>query len=282
MNRALKNKLFLQFTSLVTFLCCCILVFLLSVIFVNGVQAINMDFLFTESKNFGADGGIFYQLIGSLFIVTGAALLSFPIAIGAALCSSEYMPGKMSRIITNTVIHGLNGTPSIIFGIFGLIFFVNFLNTGISWFVGSIVLACMILPTILVSSLQSMNSIPQIYRESASALGLNKWEVILSVVIPQSFSGALSGLFIGLARAVGETAPIMFIATVFSGVLVPRSFFEPVTTLPTHILALTAQATNPRALTNAWGAILVLIMVVFLFSISSMLIRMQFRGAAPK
>lgn len=241
-----------------------------------------MDFLLTEARNFGADGGIFYQIIGSILIVFGAALLSFPIAMGAAICNSEYITNRKIRDIAGTMIYGLNGVPSIIFGVFGLIFFVNFLKTGISWFVGSIILGSMILPTIVVAALNSMNSIPNVYRESALALGLDKWRVILSVVIPQSFSGALSGLFIGLARAIGETAPIMFIATAFSGVLVPSSFFEPVTTLPTHILALSEQATNPQALTNAWGAASVLVMLVFVFSISSLFTRIKFKGASFK
>ncbi len=226
MNRYLKERLFIRFTSLATLIACCILIFLISVIFFNGARAINMDFLLTEARNFGADGGIFYQIIGSILIVFGAALLSFPIAMGAAICNSEYITNRKIRDIAGTMIYGLNGVPSIIFGVFGLIFFVNFLKTGISWFVGSIILGSMILPTIVVAALNSMNSIPNVYRESALALGLDKWRVILSVVIPQSFSGALSGLFIGLARAIGETAPIMFIATAFSGVLVPSSFFE--------------------------------------------------------
>jgi phosphate transport system permease protein len=160
----------------------------------------------------------------------------------------------------------LNGVPSVIFGIFGLVFFVNVLGTGISWFVGSIILAMMILPTVVLATYHSINSIPEIYRESALALGLNKWQVIAKVLLPQGIGGAITGLFLGLARAVGETAPIMFIATAFTGVEIPGSFFEPVTALPTHILALAQQAINEQALQNAWGASFVLICLVTVFS----------------
>jgi len=282
MNRQVKEKLFLISTTGATLVCSLLLISLISIIFYNGLRAIDLEFLFTVSRNFGVDGGIFYQIIGSLIIVTGAACFSLPIALGAALCSSEFISSKLIRTVTTSMIYGLNGVPSIIFGIFGLIFFVNFLGTGLSWFVGSIILGSMILPTIMVAILHSMEGLPDKYRESAHALGLDRWRVITSVVIPQSLSGAVSGLFIGLARAIGETAPIMFIATAFSGVLVPASLFEPVTTLPTHILALAEEAIDERALTNAWGAASVLIALVFIFSLSSLFSRIRLRRASAR
>ncbi len=175
------------------------------------------------------------------------------------------------------LLYGLNGIPSIVFGIFGLVFFVHFLGMGISWFVGSMILAIMMLPTILFSTYQSMNSIPRIYRESALALGLDKWQVIVKVIIPQSIGGAITGLLISLARAIGETAPIMFIATAFSGIQLPNSISEPVTALPTHILILAQQATDSNALSNAWGTSLVLIILVSTFSISAMFARLKLK-----
>jgi phosphate transport system permease protein len=131
----------------------------------------------------------------------------------------------------------------------------------------------MILPTVVLASVQSINSIPGHYRESALALGMNKWRVITKVLLPQGFNGAVTGLLIGLARAVGETAPIMFIATAYSGARYPDSFLEPVAALPTHILALAQQATDPQALQNAWGASFVLICLVTLFSTAALFIR---------
>ncbi|MFQ5559150.1 MAG: phosphate ABC transporter permease PstA [Nitrospinota bacterium] len=282
MSRYTKEKVFLVFSKTLTLFSFSFLLFFIFIIWIKGIKAIDVDFLFTQSRNFGADGGIFYQITGSLLIISGAALLSFPIALGAAVCSSEYLARKIVKDMTGTIIYALNGVPSIIFGVFGLIFFVNFLKTGISWFVGSIVLACMILPTIMAAALQAMENIPDMYRESATALGLKKWNIITSVVIPQSFSGALSGLLLGLARAIGETAPIMFIATAFSGVLVPSSLFEPVTALPTHILALSENATNPEALTNAWGTAFVLVAIVFIFSSIAFLIRVNIKGISQK
>ncbi|WP_010227859.1 phosphate ABC transporter permease PstA [Gillisia marina] len=275
MNRKLKNNLFYTSVGVAVLVCALILFFLFGIIIWNGLPAISLDFLTNSSSDFGATGGIVYQIFGSILLIVFAALICLPIALGTAIYKSEYLKNETANKLINTLIYSLNGIPSVIFGIFGLIFFVNLLNMGISWFVGSIILSMMILPTVTLSTYQSINSIPTVYRESSSALGLNKWQVIVQVLLPQGFSGAITGLLIGVARAIGETAPIMFIATAFSGVKLPSSFLEPVSTLPTHILALAQQATNPAALQNAWGSSLVLVILVIIFSISALFIRLR-------
>lgn len=282
MNRKIVNSLFSGSTLFAVGVCCLLLFFLFGVIIGNGVSAISFDFIFSPSRNFGAEGGVIYQVGGSILLVLTAGLLSFPIALGTAIFKSEYLKSQRWQKISHMLIYGLNGVPSIIFGIFGLILFVNILGTGISWFVGSVILAMMILPTIILSAYQSINSIPAIYRESSLALGLNKWQVITKVLLPQGISGAITGLLIGLARAIGETAPIMFIATAFSGVEWPGSLLEPVAALPTHILALAQQATNPDALQNAWGASFILIVWVILFSVSALFIRVKYQTNAER
>jgi len=277
MNRQLQNKLFTYSTWVAVIICSAILFFLFGVILWNGLPGININFITQESSDFGASGGIIYQIGGSLLLVLFSAMICLPIALGTAIYKSEYLKNRKLHKIINTLIYSLNGIPSVIFGIFGLILFVNILGMGISWIVGSIILAMMILPTVSLSTYHAINSIPTVYRESSLALGLTKWQVISKVLLPQGFSGAITGLLIGVARAIGETAPIMFIATAFSGVKLPSSFSEPVSTLPTHILALAQQATNPDALQNAWGASLVLVMLVVLFSISALFIRLRYQ-----
>jgi len=273
MTRNVKNSIFKAVSWFAVLACFSTLIFLFGVIFLNGIPAMSLDFVASRSSNFGAEGGILYQISGSILIVAVAALLSFPLAIGTAIFKSEYLNNKKWDKFSDILIFGLNGIPSVVFGIFGLILFVNILGFGISWFVGSIILGVMMLPTITLTTFQSLNSVPIIYRESSLALGLNKWQTITKVLLPQSYSGAITGLFIGLARAIGETAPIMFIATAFSGVDLPSGIKEPVSTLPTHILALAQQATNPQALENAWGSSFVLILLVMLFSTSALFIR---------
>lgn len=275
MNRQLQNSLFKYSTWVAVIICSVILFFLFGVILWNGLPAISIDFITQSASEFGAAGGILYQIAGSLLLVIFSAVICLPIALGTAIYKSEYLKNQKLHKLINTLIYSLNGIPSVIFGIFGLILFVNILGMGVSWLVGSIILAMMILPTVSLSTYHSINSIPTVYRESSLALGLTKWQVISKVLLPQGFSGAITGLLIGMARAIGETAPIMFIATAFSGVELPSSFSEPVSTLPTHILALSQQATNPEALQNAWGTSLVLVILVVLFSISALFIRLR-------
>lgn len=278
MNRIWLNRIFKSGTWLAVILCGALLLFLFGIITINGISAIDFEFISSSSRKFGAEGGVLYQILGSLLMIVTAALISFPIAMGAAIYKSEYIKTERSRRISNILIYGLNSIPSVVFGIFGLIFFVNFLGTGISWFVGSIILAIMIIPTITLSAYQSINSVPTIYRESALALGKSRWQVICHVLLPQGFNGLITGLLIGMARAIGETAPIMFIATSFSGVELPHSLFESVSSLPTHILALTQQATNEQALEKAWGASFILITIVMLFSLTALFVRMRFNN----
>lgn len=282
MSRQLRNRLFLFVSGSAVLFCSAILLFLFSVITWNGINSLSPSFLLTATRNFGAEGGIFYQILGSLLMVLTAAIICLPLALGAAIYKSEYLKSIRLQKASAILIYGLNGIPSVIFGIFGLILFVNILNIGVSWFVGAIILAMMMLPTVVLATFQAMNSIPEIYRESARALGLNHWQVVTGVLLPQGFAGAITGLLLGLARAIGETAPIMFIATAFSGIEIPHALNEPVTALPTHILALAQQATDPRALQNAWGASFVLISLVTLFSITGLISRTKFKTVSQR
>lgn len=234
------------------------------------------------AMEFGKSGGVFYQIFGSMLMVLVAAALVIPLAIGTSLFQYAFNTQASIGYWLEQSLYALNAIPSITYGIFGLIFFVNFLNTGISWFVGSMILAIMMLPTTTLSTYQAMVAIPKIYHENAAALGLSKSQIIRRVTLPQSFHGIVTGSLIGLARAIGETAPIMFIATAFSGVSVPKSLVEPVSTLPTHILELAQQSTDPQALQNAWGASLVLVILVSGFSLLALFARSRLTGQRQK
>ena len=272
-TRSFKSRFFAALALSALGLATLTLLSLLGLIIVKGAGAINLDFLTQSSRNFGASGGISDQIIGSLLMVVIAGLLVLPVSLGLALYMSEIIKSARARRAAKTILLTLNTVPSITFGIFGLVFFVTILGTGISWFVGSIILAFMMLPTVTLASYQSLNAIPSIYRENGYSLGFTQSQTFTHILIPQSFHGTVTGLLIGLARAVGETAPIMFVATAFSGVGFPSALHEPVSTLPTHILALAQQATNPEAVANAWGAALVLILIVMGFSVAGQTLR---------
>ena len=265
LSRRLGDRFFAA-TRAALGICFAILAFLLGAIVFKGAQAMSLGFLLTPARDFGASGGILYQIVGSVLLVTVAAMLVLPFAIGTALYRCEYETLPRRKRVIDLALYSLNAIPSVTYGVFGLILFVNIFGTGISWFVGSIILAMMMLPTGTITTYQYMAAIPNSYRENAAALGLTRAQQVRSVILPQSLHGIVTGLLIGLARAIGETAPIMFIATAFSGVTVPHSLLEPVASLPTHILALAQQATNPDALRNAWGASLTLVLLVMIFS----------------
>jgi len=249
------------------------------VILSNGLPALTVEFLTSGSKNFGQGGGIVYQIIGTLLLMTGAGFLALPLAMGTALYQTEYLRPSLQKI-ANMLIYALNGVPTILFGLFGYVFFGIFLKMGVSWLTGSFILAIMILPTLIVSIREAIDGIPLHYREAGLALGLDRWKIIRSVILPQSLFGIVTGMLLGLARAAGETAAIMFTATTFSGVRFPHSLTDPVTTLQTHILILAQEAVNPKARTNAWGAALVLVFIVFLMGIASMLLRKRLKMEA--
>ncbi|MGR3218445.1 MAG: phosphate ABC transporter permease PstA [Candidatus Anammoxibacter sp.] len=277
--RKLKAILFFSACIVTALVAVSLLFIILSAILSRGLPAISLEFLTSESKEFGQKGGILYQAIGTIILITGAGILSLPVALGTAIYQTEYLRPSLCRI-SSIVIYALNGVPTIIFGLFGYVFFGIFLKIGVSWLSGSFILAIMILPTLIVSIKEAIESIPVKYRESGLALGFSKWMLIRAVLIPHSFYGVVTGLLLGLGRAAGETAAIMFTATTFSGINIPHSFHEPVTTLQTHILVLAQEALNPEARSNAWGAALVLVTIIFFMSIGSMFVRSRLKSEA--
>ena len=281
-RRALINIIYASTVRVALFISLSILLFLIGSIIWQGGKALSLDFLMSDARDFGASGGIRYQILGSLILIFFAACLVLPLAVGTAIFRSEYVTSEKLGHQIDLAIFSLNGIPSITYGLFGLIVFVNIFGMGVSWIIGSILLAIMILPTVTVSSYQAMRAIPNSYRENAAALGLSRAQTVRRVILPQSLHGVVTGLLIGLARAIGETAPIMFVATAFSGVSWPRSINEPVSTLPTHILALAQQATNPDALRNAWGASFTLILIVILLSSLAYAARHKLQPGRPQ
>ena len=237
-----------------------ILVILLQDIILHGLPALSWEFLTQSPKDLGRAGGIFPAIVGTLCLVSGAILIALPLGVGAAIYLTEYTrEGAVTRII-RTAVDLLNGTPSIVFGLFGLAFLVYFLNLGVSLIAGQITLGLMVLPTIIRATEESLKTIPQSLREGSLALGATRWQTIHRVVLPPAVPGILTGTILSIGRAAGETAPIMFTAVVFSQRYLPSSFTDPVMALPYHLYIL---ATNvPGSSTNKYGTALVLLLLV--------------------
>lgn len=240
-----------------------ILGIIISDIVVNGLPAISWEFLTTPPRDLGRAGGIFPAIMGTLYLVAGAILFALPIGIGAAIYLTEYTrEGRITRIIrTGTDL--LNGTPSIVFGLFGFAFLVLILGTGISMIAGQITLGLMILPTVIRTSEESLKTVPDSMREGSLALGTTRWQTIRHVVLPAAIPGVLTGTILAIGRAAGETAPILFTAVVFSQRYLPSSVFDPVMALPYHLFILATSV--PGARENQYGTALVLLAVVLMF-----------------
>jgi len=242
-----------------------ILVIILADIVINGLPALSWEFLTQPPTDLGRGGGIFPAIIGTLYLVAGAIAIALPLGVGAAIYLVEYTrEGRITKLI-RTGVDLLNGTPSIVFGLFGFAFIVLYLNVGISMLAGQVTLALMVMPTIIRTTEESLKSIPASLREGSLALGATKWQTISRVVLPPAVPGIVTGSILSIGRAAGETAPIMFTAVVFSQRFLPDSVFDPVMALPYHLFIL---ATNvPGASASKYGtALVLLILVVGLYS----------------
>lgn len=226
----------------------------------KGLPAITWEFLTESPKNQGKEGGIFPAIVGTLYLTIGAIVYALPIGMAAGIYLSEYAKdGPIVKII-RAGIDNLNGTPSIVFGLFGLAFFVLYLELGISMIAGQLTLALMIVPTIIRTTEESVKSIPQNFREGSLALGSSKWQSISRVVIPAAMPGVITGVILGMGRAAGETAPILFTAVVFKQKVIPRLVIQPVMALTYHLFILATAI--PDSDTQAAGTALVLLVLV--------------------
>lgn len=255
-----------------------VLAILILDIIMEGLPVLSWEFITGYPSNLGREGGIFPAIIGTIYLVTGAILIALPLGIGATIYLSEYTrEGWVTRTI-RTGVDLLNGTPSIVFGLFGFAFLVIFVGFGVSLLTGWIVLALMVLPTIIRTSEEALKSIPNAMREGSLALGASKWQTIRKVVLPAAVPGIITGTILSIGRAAGETAPIMFTAVVFTSRFLPDSIFEPVMALPYYLYILSTSV--PGAQQNAYGTALVLLITVTLFYGAAVLIRVRYQKSS--
>jgi len=258
-----------------------ILLFIVAAITWRGMGAVSWKFLTEQIRLVGADGGIFYNIVGTLILMATAFLVSVPAATGLALVHSVYLKSERARDRLWLLLSVMNGVPSILFGIFGLIVFVKLFGWGKSWLAGGILLGLMILPTVAVALIEKIKSLPRAYLETAAGLGLSQPQIVWSVILPQSIGGLMTGSLIGLARAAGETAPIMFTATIFSGANIPHGIRDsPVLSLPYHIFVLAQDSLDPAAGEKLWGSALVLLALIFSLSLLALPARLRIHEEA--
>ena len=243
-------------------------------IIVNGISSISWEFITKPPTDSMTKGGIMPAILGTLYLTVGAIAIGLPLGIASAIYLTEYArQGKIVRFI-KVGINCLAGVPSVVFGLFGLGFFVIFLGFGSSILAGSLTLGFLILPTIIGASEEALKSVPQTFREASLSLGVSKWQTTYRIVLPNAMPGILTGSILGIGRAAGETAPIMFTAAAYFTAKLPGSVFDEVMALPYHIYVLATAGTNIEATRPIqFGTVLVLVGVVLGIDLIAIVIR---------
>jgi phosphate ABC transporter, permease protein PstA len=254
-----KNMLFYGIIGALAAITLAILIIIIGYILVNGLTHINFEFLTQEPRKMGREGGIFSVIIGTLFVTGVSILIATPIGIAAAIYFTEYSKGGKGVAVIRFFTEILAGIPSIIFGLFGFAFFVIFLGMGWSVLSGGLTLALMILPTLIRATEESLKTVPMSYREGSLSLGATKWQTIVKVIIPCCRPGILTGLILGIGRAIGETAAVML--TVGGSLRVPTSIFDSTRTMSVHLYVLAAEGLSQEK-TYATAALLIIIVLL--------------------
>ncbi|MDD4050375.1 MAG: phosphate ABC transporter permease PstA [candidate division Zixibacteria bacterium] len=244
----------------------------------NGLPAINWHFLTDYPRRGGAAGGIFPAIVGTFLLVTGTIAVALPLGMATAIYLSEYSRRNRFTETIRMAIITLAGVPSIVYGLFGLGLFVLFMHMGASLLAGSLTLACMTLPTIIVSSEEALRAVPMSLREGSLALGATKWETIYKNVLPHAVPGMLTGSILGIGRAAGETAPILLTVAAFYLPNLPNSIFDQVMALPYHLYVLATQHPNAEQIRPMqYGTAFVLLALVLMVNAAAIWLRIRIR-----
>ena len=275
-NKQVQRLVTILFLLMTLFLIVPVLI-ILGTLVVKGSSVISIDFLFTHPTEGMTAGGIFPALVGTIWLVTVALLASVPIGVAAALYLSEYAPDNWLTRAINLAIINLAGVPSIVHALFGVGAFVLFFRFGTSILAASLTLAIMTLPLVIVASKESMQAVPQAFREACWNMGATRWQTIRRVVLPNAIPGILTGLILEISRTAGETAPIMFTGAVFFTPFLPQSIFDQTMAMPLHLFVVATQVPGvPEDL--PYGVALMLIALVLFMNALSIAFRAWLRG----
>ena len=247
-------------------------------IFSKGIKTISLEFLTQPPREGMTKGGIFPAILGTFVVSLITVIFAVPLGMFAAIYLHEYArPGKMTRLIRLSI-RNLSGVPSIVYGLFGVVLFVQMFKFGTSLLSAGLTLGLLTLPWTITACEEALKTVPQSYREGAFALGATKWYAIRTNVLPYAVPGMLTGVILGLSRAAGETAPILFTGAAFFIPHLPKSLFDQFMALPYHLYIL---ATQHQAIEKvrpiAYGTALVLLGLIFLLNISAVWIRYRYR-----
>ncbi len=263
--------------SMVTFLTIIPIVAVVIYIVVLGAPAINLEFLSGFPREGMRAGGILPAIIGTIYLTLGTAVFAVPLGIGAAIYLSEYASDNRATQLIRIAIINLAGIPSVVYGLFGLGLFVLFLGFGTSILAGSLTLSIMTLPVIISTTEEALRAVPQSFRTVSISVGATKWQTIRRIVLPQALPGILTGVILGLERAAGETAPILFTVAAFFLPRLPNSPLDATMALPYHLYVISTQVPG-MPIKIQYGTALVLLVFVLSMNLIANTIRSRARA----
>lgn len=273
-----RERIYIALTGLSVVIIIGLLSFILFDIVKNGIGVINWEFLTQPPKEGMTKGGIFPAIYGTIVRVLLMLVFVVPTGIFTAVYLNEYGKGSRFSRWIRIAINNLSGVPSIVFGLFGMGFFVLFLKLGAGLLSAALTVGILTLPVVVTSTEEALKSVPNSYREAAFALGATKWQVIWTVVLPQSLPGILTGAILSVGRAAGEVAPLLFTGVAYYLPYLPSSIYDQFMDLGYHIYIMTTQSFDVDATRPIqYGSTLVLLMLTFLLNLVAIFIRSKIR-----
>lgn len=231
---------------------------------IKGFPELNLSFLLNSPEKLGKGGGIFPTIVGTIILTTIALIVATPLGVGTAIYLTEYTEEGVVTKIIRFGAESLAGIPSIIFGLFGFIFFVIYLGLGWSILSGSLTIAFMVLPTIIRTSEEAIKAVPVDFREVSLSLGATKWETVSKIVLPSAAAGIVTGIILSVGRAVGETAAVIF--TAGTSLRIPASIFDSTRTMAVHFYILAREGIS---LEKAYGTAAILILAILVINLTA-------------
>jgi phosphate transport system permease protein len=276
MTRQQTHRLAVAIISAVAAIVVIPIVLVILYVIISGMGALSWQFLTELPRNGMREGGIMPALLGTVILTFGTAIASFPLGIAAAIYLAEYAgDNRLTRWVRLAIVN-LAGIPSIVYGLFGLGAFVLFMGLGTSIVAGSLTLGIMTLPVVISTAEEAINAVPQQFRTVSLSLGATRWQTIRHQVLPHALPGIITGIILGLGRAAGETAPILFTVAAFYLPELPKSIFDQTMVLPYHLYVISTQVPG-MPLEVQYGAALVLLLIVLSLTLAATLVRTNMR-----
>jgi phosphate transport system permease protein len=278
LNAKTSEKIAFAFLTLAALTVAGFVLVILYYIVSNGYSAISIEFLTEMPRRMMTEGGIYPAIVGTVYLIIGSMLVALPMGVLAAIYLTEYAGENRTTWVIEMAINNLAGTPSVVFGLFGLAMFVKYLGFGPSLLSASLTLSLLIIPVIIRSSEEALLAVPPEYREASLALGISKWQTIRHVVLPASIPGIVTGSILSVGRVAGETAPILLTGAAYFLPRLPDSVYSQFMALPYHLFVLATAGTNiSQTRPLQYGTALVLLMIVLAVNFVAVLVRRYYR-----